>query len=92
MQLQDNEHITEAVSELLLADNWTMEKLATTQPATLEKYKGIGKVTASAIVSEAKRLVNQERLAEALFLYAPPVEELPQVSARVRRIQESIQQ
>lgn len=96
MKLQDNKYITEQVARRLEKDDWTIETLATARPSTLEKYKGVGKVTAKEITREAERLVNEEKLHEAASFAAPaeaqPTEEDLPASARVRRIREINQQ
>lgn len=90
MKLTDNQYINDNVAGLLAKDNWTMDKIATANPAVLEKYKGIGAVTAKRIIDEAKRLVNEARLHEAAVFVIPPMPEpeQPAVSVRVRRIME----
>lgn len=100
MDVTENKYITEVSAKLLVQDNWTMAKLATSQPGVLKKYKGIGMATAGKIVIEARRLINQHELNEAALHRSvetgqaeavTDVVDEPPMSVRVRRIREQRQ-
>lgn len=100
MDLTENKYITTASAKLLVKDNWTMAKLATSQSGVLKKYKGIGMVTAGKIINEARRLINQHKLNEAALHQSVETGQVeavtnvvdePPMSARVRRIRKQSQ-
>lgn len=92
MELKANKYLTRKLIETLEKDDWTMEQLSTATARDLAAYRGVGRITAQNIILEARGLVNEAKLHEAVTLQqteeAPPPEEEPAVSVRVRRIKE----
>lgn len=91
MDLTENKYLNKKTARLLDLYGWDMESLATAAIEDLTEYRGVGRVTAQNIISEARQLVNENKLHEAVTLDAPeasPAEDEPAVSVRVKRIRE----
>ena len=80
----------------LLADDWTLETLATADPSALTEYKGIGAATANQLIDTARKVVNAEAIASGEPILEPaPAPEAAQdespASVRIQRIRDSQQ-
>ena len=78
----DRLNVKDEIKALLVQDNWTLEALATVDPSILEKYVGIGSVTAHKIVIQAQQLAVPKS-------YLPKPQFVLGKSARVQRIEDS---
>jgi ERCC4-type nuclease len=87
-----------ALSRRLIKDGWSVSRLATIDPARLERYPGVSPEKAQRIVAGARKLVNRqgEREArpaqQATSDYIPPATSPLRESERVRRIREGMRQ
>jgi hypothetical protein len=65
MKLSELKTLTTSQAEILEANGWTVKSLAIAEAKILTSYKGIGKVTAQKVISEAANMVNKSGLNEA---------------------------
>lgn len=65
MSLEQIKSLTEKNRKLLESDDWTVESLATASVKDLTVYAGIGKATATRIISEAAAIVNASGIEES---------------------------
>lgn len=90
--------VSSALAKSLSDDGWTPDVIATADVNSLTAYKGVGRTTALKWIRAARLKINQRKLSEGLAMEraegfrhitpAAPGAEPPEMSVRVKRIQE----